>query len=219
MRPNFSWPTLLHVHVRCRLHTVDRRIALHFFVPGFVHSSVSLTLHLVSDLPGSSPPRLNPLAPSDMIGIHGGLAFDTAVPIQMASAAALGGNPELVGTVRICAGLRGPVAWGANKRWYVFTRFGWVPDGAEDKFRQRTSASVIQAVVAGVQVAVRAVRIFICILSQIFHNSDDILFGKGTCGLFCHSSLEQGHCIRANIGPGLFLSTGMTSALPTMAAI
>ena len=53
---------------------------------------------------------MNPLALIDMIGIHGGLALDAAVPVQMAVTAPLGGNSDLVGAGGVGAGLRRPVA-------------------------------------------------------------------------------------------------------------
>ena len=45
-----------------------------------------------------------------MIGIRRFLAFDAAVPIEMASTASLGWDADLVGTRWIGAGLGGPVA-------------------------------------------------------------------------------------------------------------
>ena len=46
-------------------------------------------------------------------GIRGKLTFDAAVPIDVAPAASLGGDPDLVGASRIGAGLGRPVAVGA----------------------------------------------------------------------------------------------------------
>jgi len=45
-----------------------------------------------------------------MVGIQHSLTFDAAVPIEMTSTAALGGNSDLVGTRGVGAGLGCPVA-------------------------------------------------------------------------------------------------------------
>ena len=66
------------------------------------------------------PLHLNLAAPSDVRGIRGKLTFDAAVPIDVAPAASLGGDPDLVGASRIGAGLGRPVAAGAPEAGNIF---------------------------------------------------------------------------------------------------
>ena len=50
-----------------------------------------------------------------MVRIHGRLAFDAAVPVEMTPTATLGRDTNLVGAVGIGAGLGGPVAFAATE--------------------------------------------------------------------------------------------------------
>ena len=77
------------------------------YVPaGIFNADTHTRLLLPIDLADSSTLGLDRMAPLHMVRIRLGLTLDAAVSIDVTSTATLGGDTNLVGAVRISAGLR-----------------------------------------------------------------------------------------------------------------
>ena len=134
--------------------------------------SLSLLLRLVSDLPGRSPPRMNPLAPSNMTGIRRSLTLDAAVPIQMAITAPLGGNSDLVGAGGVGTGLGGPVAAGAFTQRTSLNGAYLLCHARGSQRCKHPDRTVIEATVARYNVAFRTfVKLIRCAITDYFRGN------------------------------------------------